>query len=813
MMKSGCKTILVLILFVITGCSVYRMAEFNSKYGQSSIVNRHVETLPPGSVSFYDDVQPILEQRCDVCHSCYDAPCQLKMTSFEGIDRGGSKKLVYNAARITADKPTRLFIDANTTEEWRDMDFHPILNERRQDPEVNLKNSVLFLMLQLKKENPLPAEGLLPATFDLRLDHDYICTTAEDFADFKEKYPLWGMPYALPGISDKDYEIMKKWVRQGAVVTPRGSTSDRAKRIVSEWEHFFNKESSKHKLMSRYIYEHLFIGRIHFDELPDREFFRMVRSKTPTGQPIDEIKTVRPYDDPGVDQFYYRFSRIESTIVVKDHTVYHMNSGKKDRYRELFLQDNYSVNNLPAYDEPENANAFITFAAIPSKSRYQFMLDDAGFFVMGFIKGPVCRGQIALNVINDHFFVAFTNPEMDTISNDSKFLSNAGDYLRLPSERKSNIRILSTWLEYRSLQKEYLEMRNQHLTESDPDGNGRGMEYIWDGDRVNDNALLTVFRHFDSASVVKGFVGKMPETGWIIDYPVFERIHYLLVAGFNVYGNVGHQAETRIFMDYLRMEAESNFLSFLPKDSREAIWQSWYTDARDEAADYLVSQFNGLERGTPINFTGSDPKNEFFYRLMAHAGPATPQNDPLNRCPDADCIHENSGESIGPMEKKADRQVFRIGKMRGEQLQPLPDVAFLHIVMDGKEDDVNYTIIRNKALSNNSMMFREDRRRRFEADTLTIVKGYVGSYPNAFYRVPIEELESAVDDYIAIKDAVGYYMLGLKYSIQRNNPEFWAESDWHYKMLLDREPIDGGLFDMYRFHRIGEEADEKNFQW
>ena len=89
----------------------------------------------------------------------------------------------------------------------------------------------------------------------------------------------------------------------------------------------------------------------------------------------------------------------------------------------------------------------------------------------------------------------------------------------------------------------------------------------------------------------------------------------------------------------------------------------------------------------------------------------------------------------------------------------------------------------------------------------------MGSYPNAFYRIPIEELESAVDDYIAIKDAVGYYMLGLKYSIQRNNPEFWAESDWHYKMFLDREPIDGGLFDMYRFHRIGEKADEKKFQW
>jgi fatty acid cis/trans isomerase CTI len=812
-MKLDYKTLFLLVLFAIAGCSLYRMAEFNSKYGQQSVVDRHVEALPPGSVSFHDDVQPILEQRCDVCHSCYDAPCQLKMTSFEGIDRGGSKKLVYNSARITADDPTRLFIDANTTEEWRDMNFHPVLNERRETPLINMENSVLYLMLKLKKENPLPSEGLLPETFDLRLDHNYICTTAEDFVDFKEKYPLWGMPYALPGLTEKEYETITEWVRQGGRVTPAGNISDKAKRIVSEWESFFNGESLKQKLVARYIYEHLFIGRIHFEQLPEREFYRMVRSKTPPGEPIMEIKTVRPYDNPGVEKFYYRLRKIESTIVVKDHTVYHMNPEKMDRYRELFLQDNYSVSNLPSYDEPENSNAFKTFAAIPSKARYQFMLDDAGFFVMGFIKGPVCRGQIALNVINDHFFVAFTNPEKDTISNDSEFLSSASDFLRLPSERKSNIRILAAWLAYRNLQKQYLALRNQHLKASDPEDNGREMAYIWNGDGANDNALLTVFRHFDSASVVKGFIGKMPRTGWVIDYPLFERIHYLLVAGFNVYGNVGHQAETRIYMDYLRMEAESNFLSFLPVDSREAIWESWYTDARDEATDYLVSQFYGLEYGTEIDFQTSNPKDEFFNKLLAHVGPATNQHDHLNRCPDAGCIHENEMKNIGQLEQEADRQIMRLGAMRGEKLQVLPDVAFLHVVMGTMEKDLNYTIIRNKALSNNSMMFREDHRRRLEDDTLTIVKGYVGSYPNAFYRIPMKELESAVDEYLAIKDAVGYYMLGQKYSIQRNNPEFWKESDWHYHTFLEQEPIEGGVFDMYRFHRIGEKADGEKFQW
>ena len=41
------------------------------------------------------------------------------------------------------------------------------------------------------------------------------------------------------------------------------------------------------------------------------------------------------------------------------------------------------------------------------------MLDEAQFTIMGFIKGPVCRGQVALNVIEDHFWVGFVAPERE----------------------------------------------------------------------------------------------------------------------------------------------------------------------------------------------------------------------------------------------------------------------------------------------------------------------------------------------------------------------------------------------------------------
>ena len=44
----------------------------------------------------------------------------------------------------------------------------------------------------------------------------------------------------------------------------------------------------------------------------------------------------------------------------------------------------------------------------------------------------------------------------------------------------------------------------------------------------------------------------------MLSYPLFERIAYLLVVGFDVFGNVAHQLDARLYMDFLRMEGEFN---------------------------------------------------------------------------------------------------------------------------------------------------------------------------------------------------------------------------------------------------------------
>lgn len=256
------------------------------------------------------------------------------------------------------------------------------------------------------------------------------------------------------------------------------------------------------------------------------------------------------------------------------------------------------------------------------------------------------------------------------------------------------------------------------------------------------------------------------------------------------------------------MEGENNFLSFLPINSRREIWADWYTDARKGAENYLDEQFRGLQRTTRIKYVTDDPKTEFFEKLLIHAGRATDPHDNLNRCPEDDCVDMNAGSA----EKRADRAMRKVADIHGLQVQALPDVTFVHVVTGKDSRDLAYTIIRNKTLSNNSMLFREDRRRVPENDTLTVAKGHVGSYSNAFSRIFIDEIEDRIEGYLKIKDPLDYYNFAKRHGIQRNRPILWQESDWHYQKSCHERPVEAGVFDMYRFHRIAEKSDAR-FTW
>ncbi len=753
--------------------------------------------LPAEPVSYEKRIKPILERRCVVCHGCYDAPCQLKLSSPEGILRGADKRKVYDGARILPMQPTRLFIDAKSTEEWRSKGFTPVLNETPSDNvEENLQQSLLYRMLRLKQLHPQPRVGLLPESFDIGLDRAQKCPAPDEFDRFARNHPSWGMPYAMPNLEDEEYASLVIWLAQGSPMPAAAGVSPQAAASVREWEQFLNGDSLKQRLMARYVYEHLFLAHVHLHGTPAREFYRLVRSRTPSGEAVDEVATLRPYEDPGA-RFYYRLLRYHPSIVAKDHVVYELSAQRLQRYRELFLAPDYTVTQLPGYDDQTASNPFKTFEPIPPASRYRFLLDDARFFIEGFIKGPVCRGQVALNVIEDQFWVMFFNPERQLIGTNPDFLAAMSDYLQLPVERGDTLNIFSIWTDYWERQRRYMSAREASFKQIHARDLEDALDYIWDGEGRNPNAALTVFRHFDSASVSYGLLGDYPETAWIIDYPLLERIHYLLVAGFNVYGNVGHQLNTRLYMDFLRMEGENHFLVFLPTRQRKAIRDSWYQGARSMVQEAFNAPSDWLQVESVIGFTSDDPQRELYHHLEKRLAMLARLEFDLDRCGEQSCLLRRARS---PAEARADRAMQRIAAIHGEHLDIFPEVSFVRV--KAASGDLAYSLIHNKAYKNVTSMLAEAKQRDPEdkqLDTLTVLKWLEGSYPNFFFEVDLARMEDFVARYAAIRHRRDYEAFVALYGVRRTNQRFWQVADWFHQQYAREQPILSGVYDLYRY--------------
>ncbi|MEA3273715.1 MAG: fatty acid cis/trans isomerase [Pseudomonadota bacterium] len=754
--------------------------------------------IPAQPISYQSQVRPILERRCVVCHGCYDAPCQLKLSSPEGLQRGASKQKVYDGKRILAMEPTRLFIDARSTEEWREKGFHPVVNEAQVDPESNLLDSVLYRMLRLKQLHPQPPVGMLPDSFDLDLERRQSCPSAAEFDTFAKRHPLWGMPYALPNLKDAEYATLVQWLAQGAPVQPQPVGSERAGNQIERWERFLNGASNRQRLMARYLYEHLFHAHLHLQGTPAREFYRLVRSRTAPGQPLDEIAAPRPFDDPGADPFYYRILPYHPGIVAKDHVVYPLSDARMARFKKLFLEPEYEVASLPSYAPEIATNPFKSFAAIPARSRYLFLLDDARFFIEGFTKGPVCRGQVALNVIEDRFWVMFLDPDKYTTSLDSEFLDGMSDYLRMPMRRQKPIGLRAIWTEHWRRQRGYMEARQEKFEKVGVHDLDTAMDYIWDGEGTNPNAALTVFRHFDSASVAFGLLGDDPETAWVMDYPLLERVHYLLVAGFDVFGNVGHQLNTRVFMDFLRMEGENHFLAFLPTSHRKAIRDSWYTGIRSDLLQYFKQPGAWLEVESVRGYRSDDPQHELYGWLKEHLASARGRGRGHNRCGSGPC----SGERLSAGTKRANEAMARIAKMSGSHLRAFPDVSFVRIRGGEGEPDLAYSLIRNKAYKNVTSLLDDASQRDagdLHGDTLTVLDWLEGAYPNFFFVVDLADIDTFADRYASIRNRDDYERFVGLYGVRRTNQRFWDTADWFNDRYAREKPRLSGLFDLNRY--------------
>lgn len=744
--------------------------------------NEFASTAMTEQNSRTSEIQRTFDNRCVVCHSCNNAPCQLNLTSFSGLSRGMTQARVYDASRKESIMPTRLDIDATSEPGWRQKSFSSVL-----DTSNPLRGQLARTLLE---------EHVAGTYFKPPAEIVPICEKTADKA-------VMPMPYGLPPLAASESQLLLNWIQRGApgsVPSKADITSDEQNTLLA-WQGFLNETSPESRLVSRYLYEHLFLAHLHFSTEP-KQFFRLVRSRTACSTGASEIATRRPNDSPGVSEFYYCFQPLMQTIVEKTHLPYLLNGAKLQWMKKNFFSEPWQVSRMPSYDAVDSANPFVTFEAIPTKARYQFLLEDAQYHVATFIKGPVCNGTQAVNSIDDQFYVFFMDPSSDLLVKDPRFREASKQLLVLPAEQGSDGKltgIASYFSKYPTLRNQYRQMRADAIQKNYPQG--LSLDNIWNGDGKNENSVLTVLRNNDNSYVLKGPRGDAAHSAYVLDYGLFERLVYNLVVGFDVYGNVTHQLHTRVYMGMIRMEGENNFLDFFPAEFRNPIVKSWYSPTLMAALEKklidkpIINNFPSMVRivGPP---TPEIARAQMYEMILSERLPYMVRRypDPINWKTLNFPTTVWSKPVLNPVESELSQLSVPNASGSNSWVRYLPDTSLIVVKSKGQVRQI-YTMVKNKKFRSEGSLLFEDKQRLPENDDIMILPELATSYPNYFFIVDENEVGSFTQGlHSALTDASWQRVLS-RWGLARNNSQFWWVSDQIQSFLKQRMGLNGGVID------------------
>jgi hypothetical protein len=289
----------------------------------------------------------------------------------------------------------------------------------------------------------------------------------------------------------------------------------------------------------------------------------------------------------------------------------------------------------------------------------------------------------------------------------------------------------------------------------------------------------------------------MPNTMWVIDFPLLERIYYSLVAGFDIYGNVGHQLGTRLYMDALRIEGESYFLDFMPRDNRNAMMESWYTGIPFKNVHYHPAPVP-----TGIAYRTDDPKREFVERVVNNHIQVEGIAFGHNYLP--------AGASYPELPEKYESVE---DLLQGFVAVSAPGVSFFHHVSDhnanvalvritnmpGNKDAVVSMVV-DRWHDNVRFLFKEKKFLDPEKDRVDFLPGFIGSYPNYFFVVDISDLPDFFDILDNYDGSEQYIQRLEKYGVNRAENNFWEVYDWFQERFTMEQPVRSGLFDLNRYY-------------
>ena len=759
---------LLLFALVLVGCQSSEIPPLPSE----------MKVDPSHPVKFAQ-VKPILDSRCIACHSCMESPCQLNLQSWDGVMRGAFHGNVYDGSRLHAVAPTRLYEDAGGPEGWRTKGFFNVVNGG--------DDSLLLSVLRAANgRKSMPSTAVRDSLICPQSQKELLSNTKE-----------LAMPYGLPALAPGEQQLLAGWVNGGAHGEPAklglAGLPDSLRIEAREWEAMLNARDLKSRIVARYLFEHLYMAHLYFKSEP-RTFLKLTRSASPCAEGIKPIATRRPNDDPHSTTFHYCLYVDPATIVYKNHMPYEIGAEKRAWIKQNFFGHPWKATQFPSFKPGIASNPLLAFGEIPVEARHRFLLENAQYEVMTFIKGPVCNGSYAVNSIQEQFYVFFTDPKKDLMVRDPKYARKVARELVLPGEfgEDPSLRtLISGYHKTLHNRAKAREQENLALRAVYPDG--LPLDMIWDGDGHNDNAVLTVFRHDDNAKVVKGAKGDLSKTIFVLDYSTFERLVYDLAVNFDVFDNVSHQLLSRLYMDILRMDAEDMFLQFLPPGERLAVKNSWYRGLATALKLKVLEEKkfadipNAITVANPDDAKGDIVRAFLFQRLSKRV---RGEDDQLNwkRL----TIEEPKDPEVAALRSIASRT-------DGEHGFPtfFPELSVLIIMKNGKPVHT-YSLIRNREHTSLSWISDESGRLAPAEDTLTILPKVSGSYPNQFFKVDEKELGSFVQMAGALHSKGDFRALVKEFGVSRESAEIWRVYDFANAHLRVEEPIEAGVLDLSR---------------
>jgi hypothetical protein len=83
-----------------------------------------------------------------------------------------------------------------------------------------------------------------------------------------------------------------------------------------------------------------------------------------------------------------------------------------------------------------------------------------------------------------------------------------------------------------------------------------------------------------------------------------------------------------------------------------------------------------------------------------------------------------------------------------------------------------------------------------------MMAGYVASYPNFAFDVPISEIDEFVARLSLIDDQEGLTTLADEWGIRRSDSDFWQKFDWFHADYRRKDPLQAGLLDLSRYENL-----------